>query len=389
MGPEESPLLVDRTAVAVPTEADIRTWMTGQRVFVSSVIDSLRAERDAVASTIDEIGAHAVRFEDFGGRDQDPQAAYLNEVKSSHIYLGLLGDRYGHMLRSGFSATHEEYHCAREQGLRNSPWVRESPDMDGHQRRFLDELRVFHVTGSFTTPDDLAAGVRRRLGELAAEALSPWCKLDRVIFRAESVTDRGAELVVVARVHSQDVAAALQAMARDSNGWRGGAEAQFTYSDRSLPVSVEAVETVTTAAAAREVKVKLRAREARSDVLGAGMSYRVGTSQYTPEDVTELAVRSTLFGEENPLGGFGFAAGIGDLVGVLRSLELSEEWVEGVARVLLTEELVGSGRAERLNEFRLGPPRAGRRRVRLAWVAPSRYTNLSPETRVVEGDMPV
>ena len=34
-------------------------------------------------------------FEEFGGRDADPLDAYLHEVETSQIYVGILGQSYG------------------------------------------------------------------------------------------------------------------------------------------------------------------------------------------------------------------------------------------------------------------------------------------------------
>ena len=55
----------------------------------------LAEERRAVAAGIRAVGLRAVMFEEFGGRDADPEAAYLSEVQGSDIYVGILGQRYG------------------------------------------------------------------------------------------------------------------------------------------------------------------------------------------------------------------------------------------------------------------------------------------------------
>jgi hypothetical protein len=54
-------------------------------VFISSVMDELREERLAVADCVRALRAEAVLFERFGGREDDPEAAYIHEVASSSI----------------------------------------------------------------------------------------------------------------------------------------------------------------------------------------------------------------------------------------------------------------------------------------------------------------
>lgn len=93
-------LIVDGSAASEPlAEAEFRSWAREQRVFVSSVMEELREERRAVAERIDTTGAEPVLFERFGGREDDAEQAYLHEVATSSIYLGILGGRYGRRCR--------------------------------------------------------------------------------------------------------------------------------------------------------------------------------------------------------------------------------------------------------------------------------------------------
>ena len=57
-----------------------------QPVFVSSVMVDLADERRSAADTVSRLGAEPVWFETFGGRDNDPQGAYLGEVASSRLF---------------------------------------------------------------------------------------------------------------------------------------------------------------------------------------------------------------------------------------------------------------------------------------------------------------
>lgn len=56
-----------------------------------------------------------------------------------------------------------------------------------------------------------------------------------------------------------------------------------------------------------------------------------------------------------------------------------------IARLLLVERLVGNGKASSVEQVELGPEHVGRRRVRLTYTDPRRYSNTSPEQRILEG----
>ena len=98
-------------------------------------------------------------------------------------------------------------------------------------------------------------------------------------------------------------------------------------------------------------------------------------------------MRVGVLDEQNPLGLMSFMASMPNPFNVIDRLSLPEDAVEPVVHLLLTEELVGAGRAERLTTLQVGPRHLGRRRVVIAWLPPSRYTNVSPPERRVEGEV--
>jgi hypothetical protein len=378
---DDSPV-VDFAAADIPTEAELRAWASDQRVFISSVMSGMEKERTEVAAAVERVGGVPVMFERFGGRDDDPEAAYLTEVAGADIYLGLLGERYGKPLPSGYSATHAEYREAIRRGLRVSVWSWDGP-LSGPQRDFLDEVRVFRTTGSYVDAADLADRVSDRLLSLAAEAMSPWVKVDRAIFRARRVVHDGKNVRIEARVRGDEVIAALEAL-RPGGLWSGSQEVDVTWSGRNEWVRVISVETETTAGRGRNVTLigqradrQSMRRPAFVDVALAGRS---------PEDVTEIALRVALLGEPNPLGPMGFMAAMEDPLAVVDSLGLPEDAVEPVTHLLLTEQLIGSGRAERLTALHVGPKHLGSRRVSLSWLPRRRYTNVAPQERQIEGE---
>ena len=114
-------------------------------MFISSVMAELGEERAAAANGVRSLGAKPVMFEEFGGRDADPLDAYLGEVETSQIYVGILGQSYGRPLPTRFSATHTEFRHAEQQGLRMAVWALATQHREGPQQSFLDEVRTFHV----------------------------------------------------------------------------------------------------------------------------------------------------------------------------------------------------------------------------------------------------
>jgi hypothetical protein len=384
MRPEPRRLVVDRGAVGEPlAEVELQAWVREQRVFVSSVMDELREERDAVAERVSALGAEPVLFERFGGRDDDPEAAYTHEVASSSIYVGILGRRYGRQLPTRYSATHAEYLAAEENGLRIAVWAKRVDDREGHEQSFLDEIRTFHTTGSFSTPEELADEVERRLRGIAAEDVAPWVKLGDVAFRARRITESGGRIELQARIRDPDVLADIEAMRPDQ--WARGYEGLVSYAGRTRQCRVEDVAVTTTAGVSAEVDLRLVVGEIAPDPMSA-VSFSEGGRTYSAQDLTEMGLRAALFDEAIPLGGLSERmATMPNPLEPLAELRLSNEVIRPVAHLLLTEALVGTRKASRITRFRLGPAATGGRRLELTWQATREYQNVEPERRSIQG----
>src|SRR5664280_3291769 len=116
---DDTTLLVDqRSASLAASEVDVRVWASGRRVFVSSLITDMPGERSAVRAAIEAVGATPVMFEDLGAQDVSAEHAYLSGVRSSEVYVGMWGPRYGVRMLDGYSATHAEFVEAERNGLR-------------------------------------------------------------------------------------------------------------------------------------------------------------------------------------------------------------------------------------------------------------------------------
>ena len=381
------PLTIDLAAAARRlSDEEFFAWAQSQTVFLSSVMGEFKLERRAVATTLEGLGLTVRWFEEFGGRDDGAADAYLGEVRTATIYLGLLGDSYGTMLTSGeykgYSATHAEYLEARARGKRISFWERRPADhREGHARRFLDEIWVFQVTGRFETAADLVAGVERRLREMAAEDLTPWVKVGDVIIRAAEVRMSGDTLTSRARVYDPGVLRALTELAGMGQGW-GGSDVRVTAGNRSGIGRVETVEEASTSGAFSEVELKARVRW-----VDRGDSGAVATAGYSPEELTEVAVRVGLFGEPMPdrLHQMSFLVAAEDPLAELQTMHVPEGSVQSLSGLLVVESLVGSGRAGGVERFVIGPPRDNQRHIEIGWWEPRRYSNVTPQLRRVTG----
>lgn len=283
---------------------------------------------------------------------------------------------------AGFSATHAEYLEARRHGKRISFWIRDGGNARaGHARNFLSEVQLFHVTGSFTGPDDLPGKVERRLREIAAEDLAPWVKLGDVIVRASRVQLSSSAITVQARVHDAGVLRALVELADDPRGL-GRNDVAITYSNRSGTGRIRALSETSTSVAFTDVTLEAEVAWAQGvDSMSSG------TQGYTAEDLTELAMKVGLLGESIPreLDRMSFLVNADDPLAELQTLPVQEGAVQPLAQLLITEQLIGGGRGGAIERFSLGPAHRGERQLELSWWEPRRYTNVEPKLRSVAG----
>ena len=144
-----------------------------KRVFVSSVIEGFEAYRDAARRAVALVGFTPVMAEDFPAQPRAPRAACLDGVRSSDIYLGILGSSYGSTTESGVSATEEEFDEACARSL-STLIFRTTAGMDSDQAAFLERVAgqwgegVFY--GRFGTPDELKDEVIRALSAMTGQS---------------------------------------------------------------------------------------------------------------------------------------------------------------------------------------------------------------------------
>jgi uncharacterized protein DUF4062 len=373
-------VIIDTTAAARRADPErARQWLTDQRVFISSAMDDTAEERLRVVAAVEEEGARPLWFEEFG-RDADPEEAYLSEVDLSTIYVGILNELYGRLLSTGFSATEAEYERARNAGKRVAVYTAASaPGREGHLNRFIDRVRTFVVTENYADVEDLVRRVRRRLRELADEAVAPWIKLGDLVFRADEIDDAGDSVTVRART-SDEIAYRLETI-RDQQ--YGRSRLRFVYRARVVEGDLSGFRRTIRAGGVDEITIELTQVSApRGDAM------RAGTSGHSADDLVERGMRALFLGEPLPeqFGMVGFMAETGINADELReAFALSNEIAPAVARLVVADGLVGSGHARRVTSFELGPRVGDRRRVAVEWEVPQPLGN-EPARRSLEGE---
>lgn len=175
------------------------------KVFISSVISGFGEYRDAAARACQTLKHQPLRAEDFGATAGTPQQVCLAGVRAAEVVVLLLGAKYGEPQSSGLSATHEEFHEARDRS-RVLAFVQQGVSREPRQDEFVREVQGWGAglyTASFNTPDELRDAVIEALHreEIARTvgAVDDGEMLNRAkkLIPDESRTMRGPSLCVV------------------------------------------------------------------------------------------------------------------------------------------------------------------------------------------------
>ncbi|QDV73216.1 DUF4062 domain-containing protein [Botrimarina mediterranea] len=138
------------------------------RVFVSSVMQGFEAERAAARRAIELLRHDAVMAESFGAQPQSSQSSCLERVRSSDVFIGIFGRRYGQVAPSGMAVCEEEFEEARRRGLRILVYVSKE-EKEANQVAFLKRVGDYnngYFYGSYSTPAELQERVVQGLNDL-------------------------------------------------------------------------------------------------------------------------------------------------------------------------------------------------------------------------------
>lgn len=364
---DDASLLIDqRSASLTAADHDVRAWASGRRVFVSSLITDMPGERAAARAAIEAVGATPVMFEELGAQDVSAEQAYLAGVRSSDVYVGMWGARYGVRMPDGYSATHTEFLEAERNGLRLCLFVHGEPssDMDGPQRDLIQSARNLYTTSPWTDPADLERRIRQRLEQLAAEELAPWVRVGRAVFRAREINNDGRTISITADLRSDAVHAELVRL-RDQ---RASAVPWASPSDAHA-VQVAELSTRTTSTVGYQEHLKLNKQERRTSNISTSIN-GISADEVTRRALSDGLFSTSLLGEQAR-----WMARPIDPFAPLRELSLADSVLRPVARLLFTERLFTDNIASRIDTFALGPSHQGTRRLRAAWTPPQIYAN--------------
>lgn len=158
------------------------------KIFISSLITGMEAERAAVKHAIELLGHQAIRAEDFGALASSPQVACLNGVREADLVILVLGSRYGTKQAGGVSATHEEVHEARNR----KPllvFVQSGIESEADQADLISEIGKWQggqLWDGFSSPDDLGQKATRAIHKFQlTQAVAP---LDPAGMRERALT---------------------------------------------------------------------------------------------------------------------------------------------------------------------------------------------------------
>ena len=137
------------------------------RIFISSVQDEFAAERRRLKEwlTTDLFVSRFVEsvflFEDVPSRGKPPQEVFLDEVKSSDIYIGLIGSQYygKASMERGISATEQEYDAAGAVDCERWVYLKAVDKRDAKAATFVTRVNRDVTRTMFETFADLKSAV--------------------------------------------------------------------------------------------------------------------------------------------------------------------------------------------------------------------------------------
>jgi predicted ATPase len=158
------------TFPALESRPFIRTPDQRLRVFVSSTLEELAAERGAARAAIEGLHLAPVMFES-GARPHPPRDLYRAYLEQSHVFIGIYWQRYGWIAPGEtVSGLEDEYRLA---GPRPRLVYLKTPASDP-DRRLVDLVNSIHADGTasyrrFKTADELRELIQDDLAVLLTE----------------------------------------------------------------------------------------------------------------------------------------------------------------------------------------------------------------------------
>lgn len=156
------------------TPRDITTHDRRLRVFVSSTLEELAAERSAVRAAISGLRLTPVMFE-LGSRAHPPMELYRAYLEQSDVFVGIYGERYGWIAPDmTVSGLEDEYRLSA--GMPRLLYVRRTaPDREPRLTELIARIQAESdsSTTGYDEPGELAERVADDLAVLLTERFAP------------------------------------------------------------------------------------------------------------------------------------------------------------------------------------------------------------------------
>src|SRR5512139_2135025 len=148
----------------------IRTPDQRLRVFVSSTLQELAAERQAARAAIERLRLAPVMFE-LGARPHPAQELYRAYLEQSHIFIGIYWQKYGWVApEMTISGLEDEYNLAGSKPKLiyvKSP----APDREPRLTEMLDRIKSDNISYKyFATADELREAIENDLAMVLSES---------------------------------------------------------------------------------------------------------------------------------------------------------------------------------------------------------------------------
>lgn len=126
----------------------IRTPDQRLRVFVSSTLEELKAERVAAKQAISDLHLTPVMFE-LGARPHGPRDLYSSYLSQSHVFIGIYGDRYGWIVPGlEISGLEDEFRLSADHP-RLIYIKRPAPERDERLKTLVNEIKNSGISCKF------------------------------------------------------------------------------------------------------------------------------------------------------------------------------------------------------------------------------------------------
>jgi len=128
-------------------------------VMISSTVEDLVQERDAVTRAISALGLTKFRAETFGSLPYTPREVCASIAEQCDLFILITGEHYGYIIKEGISVVEFEFNIAHAQNPRKIlVYIKDRVNREPRLTKFLERLQDFddgYFRSLFITPEEL------------------------------------------------------------------------------------------------------------------------------------------------------------------------------------------------------------------------------------------